>query len=707
MYQSPNGNKTIKMNQRNNPFSLGNNNLYARFKKALSILLSVEYYEGSEYGMFYNKCGEDGRSQIYVAQPVLEKKLKKEFIDVEGDMVKFLVGPTGTGKTTLIRNMFHVFGRDVVVVDNNLVIYVSFYSMVSYSGNIEDANYLIRDALIGSINEAVSYLNDKDYIDRLSGYDDAYYNDFYNFLKSNNKHLIETVPSTSDTVEQIRNGNGKKFVLDWIAKNKPVDYYMCQLKYELYLYKNRTNNMFDNIILIFDDLESLASKYTNNIVGYAYHCKKCLQANFNRNYHFKVLVTMRNYSYRIGQNRKKEAFREISWDDIIKKDTAPTLSAILDKRVAYVMDLDEVINSVDDKMAFQSASVSLKVILQRMYGQYDNMLLSLNHNNIFKSMTLIFRILTNKAHMGKYETDRRERSGAFEVSIKDYRVENRSNNSKIPGNDEVFYALAYGEEKLYFDSEDYYLTNIMHYKNSEGENTELLGIYIIQYFIHKGVNMDDPDYDGFESLSCTNTIKEIMSLYSFPTDAKADSIHRGFEIMMEHLYKGGVLLQSIIEPIIENDDVTHRVYRPKMKVFLSLRGNQLYNMLSYNALLFTTYRDDIVTDIEDNDIPTLDMSMGDRICYCLTYIDYLASKEIELFRCVLNYKNYKNVLGNELVVVILMKGMKETIKTYFKDSTPEQQEIMQRYRIIQQKFNDFLDSIYDEVQIEFVHIEPI
>ena len=219
--------------------------------------------------------------------------------------------------------------------------------------------------------------------------------------------------------------------------------------------------------------------------------------------------------------------------------------------------------------------------------------------------------------------------------------------------------------------------------------------------------MDDPDYDGFESLSCTNTIKEIMSLYSFPTDAKADSIHRGFEIMMEHLYKGGVLLQSIIEPIIENDDVTHRVYRPKMKVFLSLRGNQLYNMLSYNALLFTTYRDDIVTDIEDNDIPTLDMSMGDRICYCLTYIDYLASKEIELFRCVLNYKNYKNVLGNELVVVILMKGMKETIKTYFKDSTPEQQEIMQRYRIIQQKFNDFLDSIYDEVQIEFVHIEPI
>lgn len=707
MYQSPNGSKTVKMNRRNKPFSLGNNNLYARFKNALSILLTVEYYEGSEYGMYYNKCREDGRSQIYIDQPVLEKKLKEEFIDIESDIVKFLVGPTGTGKTTLMRNMFHVFGRDVVVKDNNLVIYVSFYSMVSYSGDAEDATDFIRDAVIGTINEAISRLNNKDYIDRLASYDDAYYNDFYNFVKSNNKHLIETVPSTSDNVKQIRNGNGQKFVLDWIAQKKPIDYYMCQLKYELYLYKKHTNSMFDNIILIFDDLESLEAKYTNDIIGYAYHCKKCMQANFNRSYHFKVLVTMRNYTYRIGQNRKKEAFREIAWEDVIKKDTTPTLSEILDKRVAYVMNLDEVINSVEDKKAFQHASESLKVILLRMYGQYDNMLLSLNHNNIFKSMTLIFRILTNKAHMGKYETDRREQSGSFEVSARDYRVENRSNNSRIPGNDEVFYALAYGEEKLYFDSEDYYLTNIMHYKNTKGENTELLGIYIIQYFIHRGINMDDRNYDGFESILCTNVIEEIISLYSFSTKAIANSIYGGLAIMMEHLYRGGVLLQSIIEPITEDDDVSHRVYKPKMKVFLSLRGNQLYNMLSYNALLFTTYRDDIVTDIEGNDIPTLEMSMSARIQYCLTYIDYLASKEIELFRNVLSYKNYKNVLGSELVVVLLMKGMKETIKTYFKDVNLEQQEIIQQYRAIKGKVNDFLDSIYDETQIEFVHIESV
>ena len=201
----------------------------------------------------------------------------------------------------------------------------------------------------------------------------------------------------------------------------------------------------------------------------------------------------------------------------------------------------------------------------------------------------------------------------------------------------------------------------MHYKNKEGQNTELLGVYIIQYFIQRGINLDDSSYDGFESILCEEVIDNIMSLYSFSSDAKTRSVRSGLEQMMEHLYKGGVLLQSIIEPIKEDIDTIHRVYSSKMKVFLSLRGSQLYNMLSYNALLFTTYRDDIDTDINKNDIPTLEMSMNERMIYCLSYISYLSNIEMELFRSVSDYKNYQSVMGSDLAVTILMKGMEETI----------------------------------------------
>ena len=362
MYQSPNANKIMKMNQRNNPFSLGNNNLHARFKKALSILLSTEYYEGSKYGKVYNQFKNDGRSQIYINQPMLESKIQKQFVEIENDVVKFLVGPTGVGKTTLIRNVFKVFDREVTVTDNNLIIYVSFYSMASYLKDTEDSNTVVLDAVLGAINGAISYLDGRDYADRLFSYDEAYYSDVYNFVKTNNPHLLHTVYDTSSNVGKVQSGSSKRYILDCLAEHKPIDYRMCQLKYYLHLYKKRTNSMFDNIILILDDTEALASKYANSVVEFAYQSKKCLQANYNREYNFKVLITMRNYSYRIEQIRRKEAFREIPWDDVIMKDTVPKLNEIINKRAEYVLELKEVLNSVEDVEAYRAAARELKVI---------------------------------------------------------------------------------------------------------------------------------------------------------------------------------------------------------------------------------------------------------------------------------------------------------------------------------------------------------
>lgn len=704
MYQSPNENQSIKRNQRDNYFAMGSNNLSVRFKKALSILLSTEYYEGSRYGKVYNKTGSNGKSKIYVDQPKMEERFCKQFIDLEDDAVKFLVGPTGVGKTTLIRNMFHVFDRDVVVTDDNLVIYVSFYSMVSYFEKGTDSNRVVQDALLGAINAAISYLDNSNYVDRLSGYTDDYYEKFYDFIYSNNKILIESFPSVSENIEKMKTGNGKKIILDWLAIDKPVDYHMCQLKYYLNLYKARTKQIFNNVILILDDIESMDSKYADSILECAYYCKKCMQANVGRDYYFKALVSMRNYSYRIQQIRRKEAFREIPWDDVIMKDIVPELSDVLEKRAQYVLGLDEVVNLVENREAFQEAERKLQIILQRMYGQYDKMILSLTHNNIFKSMTLLLRIITNKSHFGKYEIDRFKYKGAFPISARDYSVENNSDNSEIPGNDAVYYALVYGEQRVYFDNEDYYLTNIMHYKYKERVDTELFGIYIIQYFIKAGVSLQDPSYDGFNSVLSIRVIDDIMGLYSFPTATQTESTYNGLCFMMEHLYKGGVLLQSIIEPIKEDKESVNRVYVPQMKVYLSLRGGQLYKMLSYNSLLFATYCDDIDTNISGNDKPILEMTMDERMLYCLEYIDYLSDKEINLLRRVSDYRNYIITIGSKLAVTILMKGMEETIKVYYMNKTLAKQKIVERYNLIAIKVNNFLEEIQKEPDVMFDYI---
>ena len=100
------------------------------------------------------------------------------------------------------------------------------------------------------------------------------------------------------------------------------------------------------------------------------------------------------------------------------------------------------------------------MILQKLYGEYDKMILDLTHNNLFKSMQLLMRILTNRRHLGKYEIFN---DGAFDIDPQKYKLANPSVDKGIPGNDVVFCSLAYGEEEAYRDANDYYMTNVMHY----------------------------------------------------------------------------------------------------------------------------------------------------------------------------------------------------------------------------------------------------
>lgn len=111
-------------------------------------------------------------------------------------------------------------------------------------------------------------------------------------------------------------------------------------------------------------------------------------------------------------------------------------------------------------------------------------------------MQLLMRILTNKRHLGKYEIFN---GGSFIIDPKNYKLMNQSIDKSMPGNDDVFYSLVYGEEDAYQDANDYYMTNIMHYVKKENKETELMGIYIIQFLIKQELCIATDAYDGFDS----------------------------------------------------------------------------------------------------------------------------------------------------------------------------------------------------------------
>lgn len=427
--------------------------------------------------------------------------------------------------------------------------------------------------------------------------------------------------------------------------------------------------------------------YQNKLIEIIYHIKKCLQAFKKRSYSFKTLITLRYYSFRLEQIRAKSAFREINKSDIILKSTVPSLSDVINQRFQFILEHEKVISTLSDIQSYKDAKFELDNILVKLYGQYDKMLLSLTHYNIFESMNLLMRILTNKKYIGKYE---KQYDGAFVINRSDYNFGN--NNLTAIKNADVFYALVYGENDIYEDQQDYYLTNIMHYKETEKASTEIVGMYVIQYLITKGLCMADASYDGIQTMKGKKILKNILEIFDRQSEEDKEDMAKGIKKAMKHLYEGGVLLQSIIEPKCDEKEYNKRNYTSDKKIYLSLRGIQLYNMLRANSLLFETYRDDIDTELENNDKKTMILSKLKRIEYCLNYSMKLFGKEAEIIRFCSDKVLLENTLGNELVTYVLLHGICESINRYFRENNDEKIYLIGVYNQNATIVNKFIDD---------------
>lgn len=712
MFRSPN----TYFFKNNDPYAYGVNQLKKQFKWTISALLSTEYYAGSDYGKIYSQRRADGKSKIYVDQKDLEDRLKKQFMDLNEDVTKFLVGATGVGKTTLIRNFFKVFGRDVVEENGNLIIYVSLYSMVSAKENIPEKSLI--SAIDSSVREAITYISGLKYIDRLKQYDDQFYSDFFDFIEINNNHLIHLYPQSPEYTEKLKLGNPKKTILNYIMSTASLDYDLSLLKYYIHISKDK---QFENLIFIIDDIEGLNLEHTSIIVETMLHVKKCLQAkrtnlddlkmsdspfleDMERTYNVKTLIAARNYSFRnIRWERKRTVYREINSSDVILKDTVPPLSEIINARVNCLENNPHILEKYVKKQVFIDESKKLMYILKNLYGKYDDMLLALTHNNIFLSMKLLMRIITNKQFVGKDEI---EIKGAFDINPSIYSSVSNKKDAAPFSNDDVFFALSYGEGSMYVDGDDYYLTNIMHYKKHYEIDTRLLGIYIIQNLLSSNMYFDKNGYDCELSIEGAEISNRILELFAFPSKDEAESFEKGLTLMLKHLYEGGVLLQSIIEPKYDDAKDYKREYYPDMKIYLSRRGVKLYEMLGLNSLLMQVYRDDIDTDLESNDVGTVNLNPVSRILYIIQYVRALFEIEAGYLRLVNDKEKYYTSMGSQFATVILMRGIKESIDTYYVASS-EREQIVKAYNDLARDMEEFICDYNEADTYKFENVEIV
>lgn len=232
----------------------------------------------------------------------------------------------------------------------------------------------------------------------------------------------------------------------------------------------------------------------------------------------------------------------------------------------------------------------------------------------------------------------------------------------------------------------------MHYKEEEKASTEIVGLYVIQYLKKKGLCMTDALYDGINAMEGKKNLKDILKIFDRQSKEEKDNMAKGIKKAMKHLYEGGALLQSIFDPKYDEEEYYKRNYTSDKKIYLSLRGIQLYNMLKASSLLFETYRDDIDTELENNDKKTMILSKAKRIEYCLNYSMQLYGKEAEIIRFCSDKVLLENTLGDELVSYILLHGIYASINIYFQDNVNEKNYLANIYNKNAKCVNGFIEG---------------
>ena len=671
----------------NHDLSMGNNQIGLQFKELFD-LLKTHYYVGTKYDDTYNKLSEDGMSKIYVMQPDLHRELDM-FVENEQNSTAYLVGYTGVGKTTLLRNYFRIFDRNPIITDDTIILYKSFLS-----DDIKNVDQF-RRILASSINFLITEIIKKNKSSSSHIKSDE---QFYNYILKNKGETLFDLRLTDELLQNLTDKRVINELLDNLYEKKPLAYSLLRLKFLLI-----SLNKYKKIVFIYDDIErhdkEIQLEFIDSVVDTINNCFAAIETNIK----IKTLVSLRNYLYRTNNARRLSALRkddpydnhEIKAPYILKK-YIPSLTNIIKRR--YDM-LKEIVPPSNIKR-YDDYKQDLDIVFNRLYNNYDNIILNLTQKNIYTSLRLFSKMLTNKRYIGKYET---ENKGAFEFDSSNYLFKS----------DDVMYAFAYGEDDIYY-SDNSIFANILYNHEEQCENSDLISLYIIRYYYNNQYN----NFYGDRTVPVKIILDNFDNIFSRYTDCINDKYkcfsEKAFNII-KPLYKSGVLLKSVHDIEFDEDfwDDNSRTCDKDSLLYLSPRGTQLYEMLNKNTLYFNIIRDDIDTELEFNDTLSRDLSEIQKLQYYLNYIKVLFQKEKAYISAAnRSLKTYIKAFGNELIISILLEGFVETITTYFTDKNRDinkeaLSDILNQFIDFYRDINEYIDFIYREYRVIFKINEKI
>ncbi len=653
----------------------GDNNLRREFKDCFRVMLSANYYDYTESGRYYNKFDANGRSVYYVPQPDIECKIE-DFYNSPVDEDKFLVGFTGIGKTTLIRNCFKITSANPFIAeDKSLIAYLSVYSDAIETH--EDVNRLLS-SFLRSVVDCVVKEFPYDLEDKKNQLE------FYNYIKSyKNRLLQKTEIFGSKKTEQDK--------LKLLERKHPVIFYSLLIKYLINLV-NKDSKKIKQIVMIFDDIESQSVKFHIPFINKAQNISACLRSINNRGFVVKTLISLRAYTFRYHNSRQTEARRHYpDTNDVILKDTIPSIKSIFEKRFKVYEDNADLKQIVANEKRWKESKQVLFDVVNN-HADFGDMISAIAHYDISHSLKLFLKVITNHKW---FAPDEDYYQGSYS---------SLSSEHYPPIKERAFRALLYGEKDVFVDNEDNVLPNLLRVHKEESDS-ELVGLYILEYMKTLQRRNETSIY-GFNRKKGKDICKELKNITSFDESVLTETISR--------LYAQEFLLHSIFEPETiksdeKNNSSVERKYDEEEGLYLSIRGNKILDMLANDSLLFEVYRDDIDTELTHNTVVSSKLSQEEKLIYLINYC-------MELFEIEKSYImnadkiRYFSHFNKKFIISRLVEGITNTILYYYKINDSKAINVKTKMAEFYLKIRDYakeLSSSGIDVDLSFLNDDAI